>query len=105
MPGGESAHLTEALLKNDAGARAILQRLAGDLAFALSHVVHLLNPDVIVLGGGLANIGEPLRSAINDELERSIMTVFRPAPPVKLAQLGEDAVPTGALLLAQAIKI
>jgi len=103
-PGGESSHLAGALSQGDAGANDILHQLAGDLAFALSHVVHLLNPDVIVLGGGLANVGEPLRAAVAESLERSIMTVFRPAPPVKLAELGEDAVPTGALLLARSIE-
>jgi glucokinase len=104
-PGGESSHLAAALSQKDASAKAILQRLADDLAFALSHVVHLLNPDVIVLGGGLANIGEPLRAAVAQSLEHSIMTVMRPAPPVRLAKLGEDAVPTGALLLARTIEL
>jgi len=104
-PGGESSHLPAALAEKDSAAEAIVHRLAEDLAFALSHVVHLLNPDVLVLGGGLANIGEPLRAAIAQSLEHSIMTVMRPAPPVKLAKLGEDAVPTGALLLAHTIEV
>jgi glucokinase len=104
-PGGESSHLAAAVAQKDAAAVAILRRLADDLAFALSHVVHLLNPDVIVLGGGLANIGEALRAAVAESLERSIMTVMRPAPPVRLAKLAEDAVPTGALLLAHTIEV
>jgi fructokinase len=42
----------------DAGARASLARLEHRLARGLSTVVNLLDPDVIVLGGGLSNIDQ-----------------------------------------------
>lgn len=38
-------------------ARATLRRHASRLARGLAHVVNLLDPDVIVLGGGLSNLG------------------------------------------------
>ncbi len=40
----------------DAGARATLDRYVERLARALAHVVNVLDPDVIVLGGGMGNI-------------------------------------------------
>lgn len=40
----------------DAGCEATLQRYETRLARALAHVVNLLDPDVIVLGGGLSNV-------------------------------------------------
>ncbi len=82
-------------------ARRILLETAQDLAFALSHVVHLFHPQIIVLGGGLSGLGEPLRAAVQDALPAFIMEVFAPGPRVALAGLGEDAVPTGALVLAE----
>lgn len=100
MSQGESKHLAAALQQRDPAAQRILRELADDLAFALSHVVHLIHPAVIVMGGGLALVGEPLRAAIADALPHYIMKVFAPGPPINLAKLGEDAVPTGALLLA-----
>ena len=42
----------------DATARAALERYANRLARALAHVVNLLDPDVIVLGGGMSNVDE-----------------------------------------------
>jgi glucokinase len=99
-PGGESNHLAPALANGDPIAHTILHELSDDLAFALSHVVHLIHPELLVLGGGLALVGEPLRGAIADALARHVMKVFAPGPPIALASLGEDAVPTGALLLA-----
>ena len=83
-------------------ANSLLETVAGELAFGLSHVTHLLHPEVIVLGGGLALVGELLRQAVAEALPSQIMEVFRPGPAVRLAQLGEDAVPVGALVLAGA---
>ncbi|GAA0571680.1 ROK family protein [Craurococcus roseus] len=40
----------------DARAEAALRRHAGRLARALAHVVNLLDPDCVVLGGGLSNM-------------------------------------------------
>jgi len=103
-PGGEARHLHAALAAKDALASRVLNELAADLAFALSHAVHLFHPEVIVMGGGLSMIGEPLRKAVADALPCLVMEVFHGGPQVKLAALGEDAVPTGALLLARDAK-
>jgi glucokinase len=70
-----------------------------ELAFALSHVVQLLHPEVIVIGGGLSLLGEPLRDRLARALPRWVMAAFAPGPRVALAELKEDAVPVGALAL------
>ena len=41
---------------SDGVAKATLARHASRLARGLAHVVNLIDPDVIVLGGGLANM-------------------------------------------------
>ena len=97
---GEAKHLAPALHQGDEDARRILATTAEDLAFGLSHVVHLFHPQVIVLGGGLALVGEPLRAAVEMALRDFIMEVFAPGPALRLSALGEDAVPVGALRLA-----
>lgn len=97
---GEARHLRAALEQGDADARRILEEAAADLAYGLSHVVHLFHPAVIILGGGLAHVGEPLRVAVQTALSPQVMEVFQPGPPIRLAALGEDAVPVGALRLA-----
>jgi glucokinase len=99
--GGEARHLGTALAAEDPLARRMLDELSVDLALALSHVVHLLHPAAIVLGGGLSLIGEPLRSAVAAALPGFVMEAFHPVPAVRLAMLGEDAVPAGALELAR----
>jgi glucokinase len=97
--GGEAKHLTAALQQGDPAAGRLLQEIAEDLAFGLSHVVHLFHPEIIILGGGLSKVGEPLRAGVASGLQRFLMEAFLPGPKVALAALGEDAVPVGALLL------
>jgi len=101
--GGESRHLRSAIDAGDPLARKILGDVADDLAFALSHAVHLFHPEIIVVGGGLSLVGEPLRAAMAEALPAYLMEAFRPGPQVALAGLGEDSVPIGALALASAL--
>lgn len=97
---GEARFLAQALAEHDPIAHAILSELADNLAFALSHAVHLFHPEIIVVGGGLSLIGTPLRDAITTGLPRYVMDSFHPVPEITLAGLGEDSVPVGALALA-----
>jgi glucokinase len=98
-PGGEAKHLAAAYQHGDTAARRLLQETAEDLAFGLSPVVHLFHPEIIVLGGGLSGVGEPLRASVESALPRFTMEAFAPGPRIVLAALGEDAVPVGALKL------
>lgn len=101
--GGEAKHLAKALGDGDPAAWQILESTASDLAFALSHVIHLFHPGVVVLGGGLSLLGEPWRGAVAQAIPGHLMGAFRPGPEVRLAALGEDVVPVGALALADSL--
>src|SRR5579859_6999238 len=98
VEGSEATQLGRALSDDNPDARRILAETAEDLAFGLSHVVHLFHPQIIVLGGGLSGLGEPLRACVEGALKGFVMETFAPGPPIALAALGEDAVPTGALV-------
>jgi len=99
-PGQEARHLGPALAAGDPLGVEILDGAAEKLALALSHVGHLCHPQVIVLGGGVALLGEPLRQAVATHLGRFMMEALRPGPRVALTTLREDAVPVGAIALA-----
>ena len=99
--GSEAKRLGPALEQGDAAAQRILDETAEDLAFGLSHVVHLFHPEVIVIGGGLSLVGEPLRAAVGSAIPRFVMKAFRPGPELRLAALGENAVPIGCLVAAR----
>jgi len=96
-----AALLKPALSQQDSAAQEIIREIADDLAFALSHLIHLLHPEIIVIGGGLSLLGEDLRLPLTAAVPGYLMHSFLPAPPVQIAQLGENVVPTGAIELAK----
>jgi glucokinase len=99
--GPESYLLEPALHEKNSEAIEIINDVADDLAFALSHVVHFFNPDIIILGGGLSLLGEHIRLPLVERLPRYVMEALLPLPPIKIAALSEDAVPIGAIELAK----
>ena len=52
----EPARIDELARAGDAAARETLDLYARQLAFALSQIINVLDPDVIVVGGGVSNI-------------------------------------------------
>ena len=65
--------IVRAAASGDAAARATLARHHERLARALASVVNVLDPDVIVLGGGLSNI-PGIADAVRAELPRWVFT-------------------------------
>jgi predicted NBD/HSP70 family sugar kinase len=55
-PTGATNNIGDHLLENDAARLSTLARYEERLARALAHVISVLDPDVIVLGGGLSNL-------------------------------------------------
>jgi fructokinase len=49
----------------DAACEATLQRYEARLSFALAQVINVLDPDVIVLGGGLSNLDRLYANVVN----------------------------------------
>jgi len=50
------AEIVQRAAKGDAGCEATLARYEDRMARSLAHVINILDPDVIVLGGGMSNI-------------------------------------------------
>lgn len=97
----EAYFLTPALQHKDTDAIRIVDEIADDLSFALSHVVHLFNPEIIIIGGGLSLLKEHLLVPISEKLPQYLMKALLPGPKVRMAGLAEDVVPIGAVELAR----
>jgi glucokinase len=97
--GGEARFLVQAYSAGCEVATEILDQLAANVAWGLSHVTHLFHPDVLIIGGGLSHLGKPLQEKVSERLEHFVMKAFLPAPTVELSLLGEQVVPMGALVL------
>jgi glucokinase len=81
----------DAAVNGDAVAISVYKRMGYYLGMALSSLVNVLNPDVIVLAGGLAAGWDAFIPATREQIEKRAFRV--PADRVKLvrAELGDDA--------------
>lgn len=83
-----------------AEALAVLDEYAGWVGVGLANLVNLLDPAVVVLGGGVVGIGEPLRSRVEAALAAYPTVGTGRDVVVRLSSLGPTAGALGAAQLA-----
>ncbi len=93
--------VAEAALLGDGVARAIFQRTGYWIGIALSSVVNLLNPEVIIVGGGVAQAGHLLLDPIRETINKRALKLSAAAVRIIPAELGNRAGVVGASLLTQ----
>jgi len=77
-------------------AKKVYEEAGKYLGIGLSNIVKILDPDLIVIAGGISNAGNLiLKPAIKEMKKRS----FFKTPEVKIAKVGEDAGAIGAASL------
>lgn len=81
----------------------IITSAAEALGFGLVNVVHLFNPERIILGGGVSQMGEILFGPANQILQRHTMPVPKAAMSLVMAELGSNVglIGAGALVYYQ----
>lgn len=93
--------VTEAALRGDAPAVAILSEIGDRLGRGLAALANLFDPEVLVVGGGPAEAGEALLGPARAALRRWCSAAEqRPPIPVRPARFGVQAGAVGAALLA-----
>lgn len=95
--GGAVTRLEEvvALVDRDPVARSVLVGGATALGSALAGLANVIDPDVIVVGGGVAGAGADWWSPLTEEIERGLVPALRGLSVVPAA-LGADAALLGA---------
>lgn len=86
--------------RGDPDAVTVVDRFSWWVALGLANVVNLLDPAVVVLGGGLVEAAEVFLGRVRVHLRDLLYSAdHRPVPPVVPAALGERAGAIGAALL------
>lgn len=94
-------HVTAAARAGDEQSQVVLDELAFWIGLGLANLVNVLDPAVIVIGGGLVEAADLLLPEVRRQLARLVMAGSqRPEVPVVPAALGERAGAIGAALLA-----
>jgi glucokinase len=98
-----SGMIADAIAAGDAVVEQIVRNAAEAVGVAVAGAVHLLGPDIVVLGGGLVEAMPGLFvSAVGDSARARVMTTFRETFEIVAAQLGDDAAAMGAAAWARA---
>jgi glucokinase len=94
--------VTELAQQGNEDALALLKALAESLATGISSLVSVLDPAVVVVGGGVSAVGplllDLLTTALRDDISGGSR---RPVPELRLAELGNDAGLVGCADLAR----
>jgi glucokinase len=92
--------VAEAARANDPLAVELMDETVSYLAMGLANIVSILNPEMVVLGGGLFQAGQVLFERVKKEFVRWAQPLAARSVQVELTRLGEDAGLYGAGRLA-----
>lgn len=93
--------VAQAALQGDAVAKKIYTKMGETIGIGLASVVNLLNPEKIIIGGGVAEAGDILFDPIRKTIQERAMPIQAAAVQVVPAQLGNTAGVIGASLLIE----
>ncbi len=105
MAGGCVENITaktvgEAAAAGDILAKEIIDKTGEYLGIGVANLINVINPDTVVIGGGVSNMGELLLAPLRRAAERrAIKAAFQKVRIVK-AELGSEAGLVGAVCLA-----
>jgi glucokinase len=93
-------HVTRAALEGDAEALEVFREFGWWAALGIANLVNLLDPEIVVVGGGLVGAGEVVMKPIRDAFPSLVLAAERrPQVSIVPAQLGNDAGAIGAALI------
>ncbi|PFO03720.1 glucokinase [Bacillus sp. AFS076308] len=89
----------DAARDNDQLAQKVLNEVSFHLGLALANIGNTLNPDKIVLGGGVSKAGNILLDSVKENFEKFAFPAVRNSTEIDIATLGNDAGVLGAAWL------
>lgn len=93
--------IIDAIKKEDMLCYGVLEEVGREIGFHLAALINLFNPDVIVLGGSMAAIGDALRLPVEMAIRRMTLNVVSQDTRLVLADLGKNSGMIGACMMAR----
>lgn len=91
--------VVQAARQGDSPAHSIIHEAALSLACGIIGLMHIFDPELIVIGGSLGQNLEEFMPIIESEVKNRAMAHFQGAFPVAMSQLGDDVSLLGAAAL------
>ncbi|MEH7501867.1 ROK family glucokinase [Neobacillus drentensis] len=89
----------DAARNSDVLAQSVLDEITFHLGFVLASIANTLNPEKIVLGGGVSKAGDILLNPVKNNFVKFAFSAVRDSTELALATLGNDAGVLGAAWL------
>ena len=89
----------DAARENDPVGLEVFQRYVSYLAQAIVNIINFLDPEIIVLGGGVSRAGDFLLNAVREAVPQYLLFKTLPYARIELATLRSDAGIIGAAML------
>ncbi len=83
----------------DEAARELLHQTGVYLGVGVTNILHLFNPEIVVIGGGVSTIGDAIFRPLLQIVEERAMLAFRVGVPIVPTALGDDIGLYGAAAL------
>ena len=90
-------------LAGDLGCRRVIEDAGRRVGVAVAGLVNLLNPEVIVVGGLMAEAGDLILDPLREALDRCAIPSAAATVELRRAELGDDADIVGAIHLASVL--
>jgi predicted NBD/HSP70 family sugar kinase len=91
--------IEDAALADDPLALRVVQEAAHHLGIAVAGVLNLMNPARVIVGGGLARVGERLLGPLRETVLRRTLVASVAASDIQTSQLGPRDIALGAATL------
>jgi predicted NBD/HSP70 family sugar kinase len=91
--------IEEAALAGDPLGLQVVQEAAGHLGIAIAGLLNLMNPKLVIMGGGLARLGDLLLDPLRDVIRNRTLVSSLAAANVTTSELGPRSIAVGAATL------
>ncbi|MEP6895184.1 MAG: ROK family transcriptional regulator [Chloroflexota bacterium] len=99
-----TAHeVAEAARRGDLHAQEILERAGTSIGIAIAGLINLINPSIVIIGGGVAQVGDIITAPIRQAVRERAMHASEQSVRITTGMLGRRSVLIGAIV--QAINI
>ena len=93
--------IINAVKEEDVLAIEVVEEIGTVLGRALAGLINIFNPELVVIGGIVANAGEYLLLPVKSAIQKHSLNLVNKDTTIKFSKLGEKAGPVGACMLSR----
>ena len=94
----------DAMRAGDKSAKEVVDKYITYLAAGITNIINIFQPDILCIGGGVCNEGDPLLLPVKELVKKEVYTrSLAKNTEIVIAELGNDAGIIGAAFLGTAV--